>query len=243
MPAPTPHPEPWADLPTLAVGDLAPLVAADFPAGAFASLDDDRVFRRIASARWTVRHDRAETRATRLLDRLPAPGESVHVVTSGGLPSWAIVGAVLRLAAPERIEKLSCATLGFGREHITDLARLLDARQIGSVALLVSNYFQSVDGSLFDDLRKMLGQRSQPIAAARVHCKLLAFRIGDGTPLVCESSANLRSCKSAEQFCLTNDPGLLDFHERWIADLLARATTKGNSPCKSGQTPTAGQLP
>jgi hypothetical protein len=167
------------------------------------------------------------TRATKLLDRLPVAGESVHIVTAGGLPLWAFVGAILRLAAPARIERLSASTLGFGRDHIGDLAAMLDRGEIGSVSLLVSNYFRSIDSTLFGDLQQALTGRGQKVGAARTHCKVLAILLTDGTPLTVESSGNLRSCKSSEQACVTHDRGLLDFHERWIHELLDKAIHQG----------------
>jgi hypothetical protein len=54
--------------------------------------------------------------------------------------------------------------------------------------------------------------------------------MSDGMPLVCESSGNMRSCKSGEQLCLTHDASLLTFHERWIDEVLSAAERREVKP-------------
>jgi hypothetical protein len=219
----------FAGLQSLNLADLPQIFPTDSDAtrNAKAALDGDRAYRRVVSRRHLVRHDKSITRATAILERLPAPNESIHIVTAGGLPLWSFVPAVLRLTAPATIQTLSASTLGFSRDAIGDVAAMLDSGQIGTVELLVSNYFRSVDSELYSDLHQALTTRGQKIGAARTHCKLLCMLLSDGTPLTIESSANLRSCKSAEQAVCSNDAGLLRFHQTWITDLLQRAIRQG----------------
>ena len=56
------------------------------------------------------------------------------------------------------------------------------------------------------------------------------MEVADGRAYVLESSANLRSCRMAEHFALHHDPGLLQFHRRWIESMLEQATRAKESP-------------
>ena len=60
----------------------------------------------------------------------------------------------------------------------------------------------------------------------RTHCKLILAKMADGTAYVVEASANLRSSKNIEQFVLTQDIGLYQFHRAWIDGELLRPRTK-----------------
>ena len=67
-----------------------------------------------------------------------------------------------------------------------------------------------------------LGRRGSRFAAARCHAKIMLIGLSDGTRYVSEASANIRACKSIEQFVLTNDPELHEFHRKWIDELMTR---------------------
>jgi hypothetical protein len=51
----------------------------------------------------------------------------------------------------------------------------------------------------------------------------MAFR--DGTRLIVEGSANLRTNSNLEQFCLVNNPELHDWHAAWVDDLVTKHET------------------
>jgi hypothetical protein len=51
--------------------------------------------------------------------------------------------------------------------------------------------------------------------------KVVTFLFADGATYSLEGSANLRSNSNREQFCLTNDKGLHDWHAAWIDEALA----------------------
>lgn len=187
-------------------------------------LPDERVYRRQASGQ-QCRHQLAVANAARTLDTLPSTGESVHIIMRGSFNAWDFVPAVARLASPSTISRLTVSTLGFARDNTLELLTLLDAREIAAVDFLCSVYFKSVDADVFDHLHAELTRRGHRCAAVRTHAKVLAFELSDSRPIVIESSANLRSCRNAEQCCITNDEGLLRFHQEWIQHLLDKART------------------
>ena len=75
----------------------------------------------------------------------------------------------------------------------------------------------------FDHLHAGLTSRGQRCVAVRSHAKVQCFASDDGRRFVVETSANLRSCRNAEQLTLIADAGLHDFHAAWIDQLLRRA--------------------
>ncbi len=58
--------------------------------------------------------------------------------------------------------------------------------------------------------------------ATRSHAKLLLFALSDGRHFTVETSGNMRTCRSIEQFVLTHDQELFEFHARWMEAARAR---------------------
>lgn len=158
--------------------------------------------------------------AVECLERLPERGEIFHVVMSGRFHGWALVPAVLELARPAKIKQLTVATLGFNDENVDSLLELLNAKQIRQVDFVCSHFFRHSTTDVFERLHGELTARGHRVAAVRSHAKLLLFEMTDGRAYVIESSANLRSCNNAEQFSLTIDRELLEFHRAWLSDLI-----------------------
>lgn len=158
--------------------------------------------------------------AARELKRLPDPDESIHAVMRGNFHGWDLVPAVLRLANPATIAAISIATLGFNKQNATELMELLDRGAIGRVDFICSVYFQKSCPAEFQILAAGLAMRGQRICAARSHAKVIAMELSDGRRIVIESSANLRSCRNIEQFCMTQDGDLCSFHRSWMNEVI-----------------------
>lgn len=176
----------------------------------FVTRVERRAYRRMLTTR----------QAAACLERLPEPDECFHVVMSGSYHGWSLAPAVLTLATPAIIDRLTVATLGFNTDNAESLIELLDAGQIHRVDFVCSHFFRHSTSDVFDLLHGALTSRGHRIAAVRSHAKLLLFELSDGRRFVVESSANLRSCKNAEQFTLTQSAELLAFHRGWLLELI-----------------------
>ena len=182
-------------------------------------LRGDRAYRRTLTKR-TMVDARQTANAVAHIGRLPAPGETIHLVCAGGYSLYHHIEAVLQIAAPVTIRYLGIATLGFSRENLERLIALLDAGTIGRLDFLYSVYFRSNEREICERLAHELTTRGQRVLSMRTHCKLLLIELGDGRDAyTIESSANLRSCKNLEQSTFTNHVGLLQFHRRWLDEL------------------------
>jgi hypothetical protein len=190
-----------------------------------AGLEADRSYRHTPRRRLFVDY-RANADAYKHLADLPAAGESLHGVISGRYALWELVPALIQRTG-QSIDDLTLATLSFSKQNAADLLALLDDAQVRRVGLLVSYYFKSTSREIYDSLVPELRRRGQAVLAMRTHCKLLLARMSDGTRYTIESSANLRSCKNVEQFVMTNDRGLYEFHHAWIRGELLHGIEEG----------------
>jgi hypothetical protein len=177
-------------------------------------LADDRTFAHTPTAR-TFRDYRGHPAAFKLMSELPRPGVSHHGVLSGRFALWELVPALIAQTGQD-IAELTIATLSFSAQNAADLLTLIDAGKVKRVGLLISYFFKAQNRHLYDSLIPQLRERGHPVLAMRTHAKLTLAHMADGTKYVIESSANLRSSDNVEQFVITRDDGLYQFHHDWI---------------------------
>jgi hypothetical protein len=96
------------------------------------------------------------------------------------------------------------------------MLRLFDSGTVGKMTLLCSAFFRDHNKELWAETLAEFRDRGQRAAAARSHCKVVAVACADGRKLVMEGSANLRTNSNLEQFTLTHDACVHDWHARWI---------------------------
>jgi len=97
---------------------------------------------------------------------------------------------------------------------------LLDSGNVRTLDFLCADFFEKSDPEICNFAREELTRRGSRFASARCHAKIILLGMDDGTRYVSESSANIRACRSIEQFAITNDPDLYDFHRVWIDELM-----------------------
>lgn len=161
--------------------------------------------------------------ALKEIEELPGEEETLHIIARGNFPLWSLVPAVLKLAAPARVDRLCIATLGFSASNVQDLMKLFDAGQIGAVSIVASVYFERQNAAEYRQMSEGLGRRGQRIAAVRSHAKIITLALSDGRRIAVESSANLRSCRNIEQITITSSRALHDFHAAWIEQVITAA--------------------
>ncbi|HVS73155.1 MAG TPA: hypothetical protein VHQ47_18010 [Phycisphaerae bacterium] len=153
------------------------------------------------------------------LRALPKPGVSLHAIVKGNYPLFDTVGAILRIIAPAAIDELWLATLGFSMKNANNLFAMLDDGDVRRVRVLCSCYFRSLSAEIYNPMAAGLEKRGHEILAMRTHAKIILASTSAGHFITIESSANLRSCRNVEQFVLTNDAGLYEFHRGWMQQL------------------------
>jgi len=156
------------------------------------------------------------------IKRLPEPGESYHSIMGGDFHGFDIIPSIQRLA--ERpLADMRIATYSFSLKNILQLCKMIDTGLItGHVEMVVSLFFAKTDGNVFAKCKAEIEARGGKLAITRNHAKVIGCQLGDTANfIVCETSANLRSCLSLEQFTLVNSRELYDFHRGWIEQIAA----------------------
>lgn len=152
---------------------------------------------------------------------IPAAGERLHAIMTGFYDLMHVL--VLLLDRCGHCDHLRIATLSYNGRNLAELLRLLDTAAIHKVTLVTSCFFRDHNKELFAETRKEFASRGSVVVAARSHAKVACLRTPAGA-FVVEGSANLRTNRNREQFCLFNDGDLLDWHAAWI-DTLAQEPT------------------
>lgn len=189
-----------------------------------AHLSEDKRLIRTPSRR-LFRDYRADPEAFKHIKPLPKAGESLHGVISGKYALWQIVPALIE-ATGQKISELYLCTLSYSKANAAELLDLVDSGQVKRVTLLVSYYFKAQNRELYDSLVPELLSRGHRVLSMRTHAKIFLMKMSRGTRYVVESSANMRSCKNVEQFCLTRCPRLYRFHQTWLEDELFKPRRK-----------------
>jgi hypothetical protein len=159
--------------------------------------------------------------AADVLAVLPGPGEALHALMTGRYDLMALLVVLLDRLGP--CGQLRIATLSYNRRNVAELLRQIDAGAVGRLTLLCSAFFRRHNPECWQALADGLAKRpgAHRLAAARSHAKVVCLALADGTRLVMEGSANLRTNSNQEQFCLVRDAGLHDWHAGWIDALVA----------------------
>jgi hypothetical protein len=158
--------------------------------------------------------------AAKHLNHLPSPGCAIHAIMRGTYSFCDLIPAVLSMIQPARIEYLAATTLGFSRKAALQLLDLLDSGGVARLDFICADFFAKSDPEITLFAREEIQRRGSRFAAARCHAKIILFQTSDGQHFTSESSANIRACRSIEQFALTNCPELFEFHRGWIDEIM-----------------------
>jgi len=216
MTLPTPDPSEGADIDAILGVQASPQREARNRASDIPLQGNPRHVRR-PSRRLCVNALRAKS-AAEALAGLPADGETWHCLMTGDYDSFDLVPAMLDHARPALIQDLHLASLGFNHANARRLLELLDAGLVRRCTMIVSLYYEAdpKEADICYTLARELPARGGWYCATRSHAKVIAARFTDGRCFVIESSANLRTCRNLEQFAITQDRGLFEFHRQWM---------------------------
>ena len=157
--------------------------------------------------------------AAKHLDHLPAPGCSIHGIMRGNYSFCDLIPAVLSMLSPATLTYVAATTLGFSRKAILQILDLIDSGGVARFDFVCADFFAKSDPEICMFARAELTRRASKFTAARCHAKIILFATSDGQHFTSESSANIRACRSIEQFALTNDRELFEFHREWIDEI------------------------
>ena len=180
---------------------------------------DARAMRRTARRRMErIRH---QQNLADVIKAPPDPGESIHVVSAAKFDFWTWIPTMIDWLGAA--DELYCSTWTLNRQNALELLELWDAEKIprGKVSFLTGLYFKRRETAVYAQLLQGIRQRGGRYRAFRNHCKvLLLSNEAKGHWLSIEGSANLTANPRLEQYVITNDRGLYDFHRSWFEEML-----------------------
>ncbi|MFA7327953.1 MAG: phospholipase D family protein [Candidatus Ratteibacteria bacterium] len=154
------------------------------------------------------------------LTGIPGPGETWHIVSNGKYDFWTFVPVILDHLR-ESAQEFYGSTWTMNRGNVLDLLDLFDRGRIEKIAILTGTYFKRRETAVYATLTEGLLSRKQRYVAFQNHAKVILIRT-EKDAIVIEGSANFTANPRLEQYTLTNDKGLYEFHKGWMEEMLTR---------------------
>lgn len=196
------------------------------------SVPDDLLFRRRAITRH-LKDSRQAANAIEQIGELPLVGESLHFIVDGRFEPCDLIAATHDMSGLD-IARLSITTLGVNNDNVASIAEGMDQGWIKDCSVLISSYFYRVSSPEFEYLENEIKtKRGGRTHAMNTHAKIILMEMSDGACFTIEGSGNLRSCQSIEQFVMTNDRALYEFHNGWIEDYIVSCGGKNTTGKRS----------
>lgn len=151
-----------------------------------------------------------------IVPHLPEEGESVHIIANGKYDFFLYVPHLLGLLAAPAAGWFSTWTMNRG--NVLELLELYDHGRLSSVLMLTGLYFKRRESAVYATLLEGLHARGQRYLACKNHAKLILLDAGE-VALVVEGSANFTANPRVEQYVLTRDRDLLEFHRGWMEEM------------------------
>ena len=158
--------------------------------------------------------------AREILGELPAPGESIHIVSNGKFDYWAFVPILCELLA-KPVTQAYFSTWTLNRACCKELMELLDAGTIEQCGFLTGIYFKARESAVYATLVNGLESRGCRFRALENHSKITLLA-ADPYYIVMEGSANFTANPRIEQNTIYNSKELFDFHAGWFNEILSK---------------------
>ena len=148
---------------------------------------------------------------------LPEEGESYHIVSNGKFDFWSFIPVLVERLGNSKVEFIG-STWTLNRGNAVEMLEMYDAEKLRSVHLMTGTYFKSRESSVYATIVEGLMERGQRFVCFENHSKVALLSNGVDY-LVIEGSANFTSNPRVEQYVLTNDRGLFEFHKEWMISM------------------------
>lgn len=153
------------------------------------------------------------------VDAVPAPGEALHVVSANRFNFWTWVPVLVDLIGAT--DEFYCATWTANFQSVREFFELWDAGKIRSTAgFCLGTYFKRREPVVYTKLAEGLAKRGGWIKAFETHCKVVLLNSPErDVYLTIEGSANLTANPRLEQYVVSNDRALWEFHRAWFLEV------------------------
>ncbi len=158
---------------------------------------------------------------TELIDKIPEPGCSHHIITNGSFEFWTLLDGLIHLLndAGHQVQEFWGSTWMLSRSNAVRLYEHGRAGKIKDGFIITGIYFKRKEPAAFGTLLRGIEALGWRYKAIDLHAKVQLLKAGPHR-IVIESSANWTGNPRIEQFTITNSRKVFDFHRSWMADLL-----------------------
>ena len=179
---------------------------------------EPRLLKRQAKARVLSAMKREHLRD--VMPEPPEPGYSYHVISNGKFDYWTWIPAMIEWVG--RADELYVSTWTLNRNNCADLFRLMDEGKIGRTGFLTGLYFKRRESAVYATLLHGLQRRGHRYACLANHAKVaLIHNEAADAWIVVEGSANLTANPRIEQYVITDDRTVYQFHKGWMEQCLS----------------------
>ena len=155
-----------------------------------------------------------------IMPRKPEPGQAYHLISNGKYDFWTWIPVLLEEIG--YADEFYGSTWTMNRQNCQELLRLFDQARIRKIGFLTGLYFKRRETAVYALLMTGLTERRQRYVCLENHAKVtLLANHKTGDYLTVEGSANYTANPRIEQYCITNDRTVYDFHKAWMEEILA----------------------
>lgn len=152
-----------------------------------------------------------------VIKSIPKKNESIHCVSDGKFDFFSIIPLLLDILI--NFEEIYVSTWTMNRQNIIELINFFDEEKIKKISVLTGLYFKRRETAVYAKLLLELSKRNQKIVSFKNHAKIILIK-KHKEHIIIEGSANLTANPRTEQFVMSNDINLYNFHKGWMDGML-----------------------
>ena len=161
-----------------------------------------------------------------------ARGQKVTVIANGSFIFGDFIEAFI-LKHNIKVKKMTICTLSYNENNVDSLKILMDKKYVDNLSIITSGYFyrtEKVKGGLVGYTYEQLDNKDGTfqLSFIETHMKVTLIETYNNSYLVISGSANLRSCKSVEQFTIEENKKLYDFYNEYFQQITDKNKTIKN---------------
>ena len=117
------------------------------------------------------------------------------------------------------LDDLYASTWTMNRDNVVELLDLMDKGKISNVTVLTGIYFKRRETAIYARLLEGIQKRGHRFKALKNHAKITLLANEASGDFVCvQGSANWTANPRVEQYVMTNDREIFEFHREWMED-------------------------
>jgi hypothetical protein len=155
-----------------------------------------------------------------IMPHKPLPGAAYHIISNGTFDFWTYMPALVELLGGS-CQDFYGSTWTMNRNNVLSMLDLYDRGEIRSINVLTGTYFKRRESAVYATLLAGIQQRGQRFKCFENHAKIVLLSKPEaGDFISVEGSANFTANPRVEQYVITNDRNLFEFHRGWMEKYL-----------------------